>query len=122
MQETSPFGIPARSPASAMMRIVSAQHFAANGWGAITIAFFAFTAINVLNIVVDVGFVDGVTFERVIIYGKPANEIVDYAKKNKVDLLIMGSNGLEGLAKIKGLGSVSRKVSERISCPITIIR
>jgi nucleotide-binding universal stress UspA family protein len=66
--------------------------------------------------------VDGVSFERIIIYGNPANEIVDYAKKNKVDLLIMGSNGLEGLAKIKGWGSVSRKVSERVSCPITIIR
>lgn len=48
--------------------------------------------------------------------------IVDYAKKNRVDLIIMGSNGLEGLAKIKGWGSVSRKVSERVSCPITIIR
>ena len=50
------------------------------------------------------------------------NEIVDYAAKNKVDLLIIGSNGLQGLAKIKGLGSVSRKVSEKVSCPITIIR
>lgn len=69
-----------------------------------------------------IGSVDGVNFECVIIYGSPANEIVDYAKNNKVDLLIMGSNGLEGLAKIKGLGSVSRKVSERISCPITLIR
>ncbi|CAN5856666.1 hypothetical protein BH23THE1_BH23THE1_26960 [soil metagenome] len=65
---------------------------------------------------------EGVKLEYTILYGNPANEIVDYAKKNKVDLLIMGSNGLQGLDKIKGLGSVSRKVSERISCPITIIR
>ena len=69
-----------------------------------------------------IGSIDGVKFELVTIYGNPANEIVNYAKENKVDLLIMGSNGLQGLAKIKGLGSVSRKVSERISCPITIIR
>lgn len=65
---------------------------------------------------------EGVKIEYSILYGNPANEIVDYATKNKVDLLIMGSNGLQGLAKMKGLGSVSRKVSERISCPITIIR
>ncbi len=65
---------------------------------------------------------EGVKIEPSILYGNPANEIVDYATKNKVDLLIMGSNGLQGLAKIKGLGSVSRKVSERVSCPITIIR
>src|SRR5215217_4277928 len=60
MQEIRPFGIPARSPASAIMRIVSAQHFAAKGWGATTIAFFAFTEIRVLYIVVDVGLVLGV--------------------------------------------------------------
>lgn len=69
-----------------------------------------------------IGSPKGVEFECVILYGNPANEIVDFADKKKVDLLIMGSNGLQGLAKIKGLGSVSRKVSERISCPITIIR
>src|SRR5512133_1701269 len=60
MHETNPLGMPARSPASAIMRMVSAQHFAAKGCGATMIAFFAFTAINVLNIVVDVGFVEGV--------------------------------------------------------------
>src|SRR5688572_24069015 len=61
MQEISPLGMPARSPASAIMRIVSAQHFAANGCGAIMMAFFALTAIKVLNIVVEVGFVLGVS-------------------------------------------------------------
>src|SRR5574341_1447946 len=60
MQETSPFGIPARSPASAMMRAVSAQHFAANGCGATTIAFLALTEINILYMTVEVGFVLGV--------------------------------------------------------------
>src|SRR5215217_7661568 len=60
MQEINPFGMPARSPASAIMRMVSPQHFAANGCGATMIAFFALTEINVLYIVVDVGFVDGV--------------------------------------------------------------
>src|SRR5215216_7210566 len=60
MQQINPFGMPARSPASAMMRMVSAQHLAANGCGAITIAFFALTAIKVLYIVVEVGFVEGV--------------------------------------------------------------
>src|SRR5215216_742707 len=60
MQETKPLGMPARSPASAMIRMVSAQHFAANGCGATTIAFFALTEINVLYMVVEVGFVEGV--------------------------------------------------------------
>src|SRR5215211_2521678 len=60
MQEINPFGMPARSPASAMIRIVSAQHLAAKGCGATMIAFLAFTEINVLYIVVEVGFVEGV--------------------------------------------------------------
>src|SRR5512139_812759 len=61
MQEISPFGIPARSPASAMMRMVSAQHLAAKGCGATTMAFLALTEIRVLYIVVEVGFVLGVS-------------------------------------------------------------
>src|SRR5687767_1668304 len=60
IQEINPLGIPARSPASAMIRMVSAQHFAAKGWGATMIAFLALTAIKVLNMVVEVGFVLGV--------------------------------------------------------------
>src|SRR4026209_2202086 len=60
MQLTSPLGMPALSPASAMMRAVSTQHFAANGWGATTIPLRALTEIRMVNIVVDVGCVLGV--------------------------------------------------------------
>jgi nucleotide-binding universal stress UspA family protein len=66
--------------------------------------------------------IDGIKLESCILYGDPANQIIDYSNNNRVDLIIMGSNGLQGLAKFKGLGSVSRKVSEAISCPMTIIR
>ncbi len=66
--------------------------------------------------------IDGIKLESFILYGDPSNQIVDYTNKNRVDLIVMGSNGLQGLAKIRGLGSVSRKVSEAISCPMTIIR
>ena len=66
--------------------------------------------------------IDGVKIDFAILSGDPANVIVDYTEKNKIDLVIMGSNGLQGLAKFKGLGNVSRKVSEAVSCLITIIR
>ncbi|WP_458747364.1 universal stress protein [Candidatus Nitrosocosmicus sp. T] len=66
--------------------------------------------------------IDGVKLESKFLYGDPANHIIDYSNNNRVDLIVMGSNGLQGLAKIKGLGSVSRKVSESVSCPMTIIR
>jgi nucleotide-binding universal stress UspA family protein len=66
--------------------------------------------------------IDGLKLESCILYGDPANQIIDYSNNNRVDLIVMGSNGLQGLAKFKGLGSVSRKVSEAVTCPMTIIR
>ena len=66
--------------------------------------------------------IDGIKLESGILYGDPANQIIDYSNNNRVDLIVMGSNGLQGLAKIRGLGSVSRKVSEAVSRPMTIIR
>ncbi len=66
--------------------------------------------------------IDGLNLESCILYGDPANQIIDYSNNNRVDLIVMGSNGLQGLAKFKGLGSVSRKVSEAVTCPMTIIR
>lgn len=66
--------------------------------------------------------IDGIKLESCIHYGDPSHQIIDYSKNNRVDLIVMGSNGLQGLAKFRGLGSISRKVSEAVSCPMTIIR
>lgn len=66
--------------------------------------------------------IDGIKLESCILCGEPSNKIIDYSNNNRVDLIVMGSNGLQGLAKIRGLGSVSRKVSETVSCPMTLIR
>lgn len=66
--------------------------------------------------------IEGIKLESLILYGDPSNQIIDYSSNNRVDLIVMGSNGLQGLSKFKGLGSVSRKVSEAVSCPMTIIR
>ena len=61
MHATSPGGIPARSPASAMIRAVSAQHLTADGWGATTMPLRALTAISILKMTVEVGLVLGVS-------------------------------------------------------------
>lgn len=58
----------------------------------------------------------------IIIFGNSSNEIIKISKNRKVDLIVIGSKGLSWVAKLKGLGSVSRNVSENTSCPITIIR
>jgi nucleotide-binding universal stress UspA family protein len=50
-----------------------------------------------------------------------SEQIVTFASENKIDLIIIGSQRLSEISKIKALGSVSRKVSENVDCPIMII-
>lgn len=64
----------------------------------------------------------GICAEYEIIVGGPVNVILKFAKKKEVDLIIMGSQGLTGLGKLKALGSVSRKISELAECPVMIVR
>ncbi len=53
--------------------------------------------------------------------GDAASTIIEFAKK-KADLVVMGSVGRTGVRKLMTLGSVSRKVSEHVSCPVLIVR
>jgi nucleotide-binding universal stress UspA family protein len=56
-----------------------------------------------------------------VVVGYPAEEIIKFAKSNKIDMIIVGSRRLEAISKIKALGSVARKVSEVAECPVMII-
>jgi len=55
-------------------------------------------------------------------YGSAAEQILRFAKTNKIDMIVMGSHRLKGISKIKALGSVTRKVSESADCPVLIVR
>ena len=46
-----------------------------------------------------------------VVIGSPSEKILEFANANQIDLIIMGSQRLETISKIKALGSVSRKVS-----------
>jgi nucleotide-binding universal stress UspA family protein len=61
-------------------------------------------------------------YYKIIVNGNIAEEILKIAKKKTIDLIVIGSQGLHGIGKIKSLGSVSRKVSELASCPVLIVR
>jgi nucleotide-binding universal stress UspA family protein len=50
-----------------------------------------------------------------------SEQIIKFASENTIDLIIIGSQRLSEISKIKALGSVSRKVSENVDCPIMII-
>ena len=59
----------------------------------------------------------GVPIDKVVAEGSPADEILDYAKKNGMDLIIIGSVGRTGLDKFL-LGSVAEKVVRNSSVPV----
>ena len=64
----------------------------------------------------------GIKADSKVMSGKISDEILKFAKKKKITLIVIGSQGLHGLKKIKVLGSTSRKVSEFANCPVLIVR
>lgn len=58
-----------------------------------------------------------------VLTGRPADKIIEFAEKTHVDLIIIGSIGKKGISGFfRGLGSVSRKVAESVSCNVLIVR
>ncbi len=64
---------------------------------------------------------DAIEIRTSVLVGYPADKIIEFAKDEKADLIIIGNVGLSGLSKVKTLGSVSRAVSENAKCPVMIV-
>jgi len=56
-----------------------------------------------------------------VLRGDPADMIIEFAKENGIDIIILGSRGFRGL-KGKLLGSVSRKVTHNADCTCIIVK
>ena len=63
----------------------------------------------------------GVKASYKVVTESPGKAILDQAKRGESDLIVMGSQGLRGIKKVKVLGSVSRQVLENASCPVVIV-
>lgn len=63
----------------------------------------------------------GVLYKIKILHGSPGPEIVKFANENSVDLLVIGSRGLNSLQEMV-LGSVSHKVIKRVNCPALVVK
>ena len=48
-------------------------------------------------------------------------EIVDYAEKNRIDMIVIGSRGLSGIKKML-LGSVAGGVVTYAHCPVLVVK
>jgi universal stress protein A len=61
------------------------------------------------------------TSTTVVVRGYPAAEIVEYARANGFDLIVMASHGHSGIEHAL-LGSISEKVLRKAHCPVLIVR
>jgi nucleotide-binding universal stress UspA family protein len=63
----------------------------------------------------------GVNVRTEVIWGRPAEGIVDYARGKKADLIILSTHGRSGLGRL-AFGSVADKVMRTASLPVLIVR
>jgi nucleotide-binding universal stress UspA family protein len=65
----------------------------------------------------------GVKVSSIVKMGNPADKILDCARDEMVNAIIMGSSGsLKRLHERKGIGSISRWISEIANCPVVLMR
>lgn len=63
----------------------------------------------------------GVPHEHHLLLGDPAQELVDLAQREKVDLIVMGTHGRTGLSRLL-MGSVAEEVVRKAPCPVFTLK
>jgi nucleotide-binding universal stress UspA family protein len=62
-----------------------------------------------------------VRYEHHLLIGTPAQELVELAEKEKVDLIVMGTHGRTGFSRLV-MGSVAESVVRRAGCPVFTLK
>jgi nucleotide-binding universal stress UspA family protein len=86
-----------------------------------TEAFLKQRAEEIINKAADVIKDAGIKYTTQILTGDPADEICKEAEKQKTDLIVIGSRGLNPVSRFF-LGSVSSKVVNHAPCSVTVVR
>ena len=55
-----------------------------------------------------------------VLIGDPSSEIIDYAKKHQIDLIVISSHSRTGLSRFL-LGSVTERVVRFAKCPVLVL-
>ena len=63
----------------------------------------------------------GINIIPILANGNAFVKIVEYAKENAIDLIVMGTHGRSGLSSIL-MGSVTEKVVHKAHCPVLTVR
>ena len=59
--------------------------------------------------------------ERMLLSGSPAETIVNVAKTEAVDIIVVGTEGRKGIARAV-LGSIAEAVVREAPCPVMVVR
>ena len=62
-----------------------------------------------------------VDYEHRYLEGGPIHEIIEFAAREQIDLIVMGSHGRTGLSRLL-MGSVAEGVARRAPCPVLIVK
>lgn len=63
----------------------------------------------------------GVKINPVLLQGHPAQEILDFAEKNNIDMIVMGTQGKAGIDRFL-LGGVTEKVVRHAKAEVLVVR
>lgn len=91
------------------------------GWDRAIHDFFREEAKQAIAYAEEAGKNSGVNIEPVVLEGSPANELVDFAERNDIDLIVMGTLGKTGIEKFL-LGSVAENVTRHSKKPVLVVR
>ncbi|KZK40075.1 Universal stress protein UspA [Lactococcus cremoris] len=62
-----------------------------------------------------------VSFEIVRLTGSPKREIINYSKENNIDLIVLGSTGLDAIDRFI-IGSTTQYIVNHTSCNVMVVK
>ena len=62
-----------------------------------------------------------VSFEIVRLTGSPKREIINYSKENNIDLIVLGSTGLDAIDRFI-IGSTTQYIVNHASCNVMVVK
>jgi len=71
--------------------------------------------------IVDDAKASGIDIEGSLLEGHPSQEIIEFAQKNDIDVVVLGTLGKGGLDRFL-LGSVAEKVTRNSKVPVLVVR
>ncbi len=85
------------------------------------IMFFKNKAIEKLESLMDISYLEGIQVSEIIQFEKTFEGIINISKKNNVDLIVMGSHGASGFQEMF-IGSNTEKVVRSSDIPVLVIK